>query len=363
MREARPTDSTQPDLLRARLEAWLNEQNQALLEGVMATWQQSLQRFQPDEILLEGLRESLVRSDPFTASDASDAPLATALDLVETATSQSDLLKRLLDALVPLVERSALFILKQGLASLYAQRGFESDAPAKPGAVVPPPELEALIQGLVRNLRRKGPGYSALLAPLGPFEAAEAAIFPIHHRKKTVALLLVDSGLRNHLDHPDQVRALAHSASAMLAALAAGKEDEAPARPIARPAVAPSLTTPPPSPAPPETIHPSAPTERLADPLEATAPKEVDPRTQASAERLARVLVGDIELYFPAKVAQARSTGNLYRLLRDELERSRATFVERFGEGLERQSHIFSRTLIQQLCDGDPGKLGAHPWD
>ncbi len=369
MREARPTDSTRPDPLRARLEAWLNEQNQALLEGVMATWQQSLQRFQPDELLLEGLRESLAQSAPFVPSETSDAPLATALDLVETANSQGDLLKRLLDALVPLVERSALFILKQGLASLYAQRGFESDGPAKPGAVVPPPELEALIQGLVRSIRRKGPGYAALLTPLGPFEAAEAAIFPIHHRKKTVALLLVDSGLRNRLDHPDQVRALAHAASAMLGALAAAKDDEASAKaPAPHPAVpAPVFQAAPAAMAPaqalPEAVHPSAPTERLADPLEATAPQEMDPRTQASAERLARVLVGDIELYFPAKVAQARSTGNLYRLLRDELERSRATFVERFGEAFERQAHVFSKTLIQQLCEGDPGKLGAHPWD
>ena len=61
-------------------------------------------------------------------------------------------------------------------------------------------------------------------------------------------------------------------------------------------------------------------------------------------------------------LAQARSTGNLYSLLRDELDRSRSTFIERFGEDLERQSQIFLNTLVQQLCAGEADKLGATPW-
>lgn len=356
MRDSSPTGPSQPDPLRARLEVWLNQQNQTLLEEVMSTWQKALHGFQPDESLLESLRDALAASEVGPSAQESDAPLATALDLIEGATSQSDLLKRLLEALAPLVERSALFILKQGLASLYAQRGFEPDASLRSEAVVPPEELEALIQGRVWSLRQKGPGYTALLKHLSTFEAAESVIFPLHHRKKTVALLLADSGLRNHMDHQEYVRALVHAASAMLASLAAAKEEEG--RPL--PAVPPA----PPAPAAAtEAIpHPSAPTQRIPDTIESAPPLGLDPRTRAGAERLARVLVGDVELYFPAKVAQARSTGNLYGLLRDELDRSRATFVERFGEDLEQQSHIFSSTLIQQLCDGDPGKLGTPPW-
>ena len=264
------------------------------------------------------------------------------MDLLEDATSQSDLLKRLLDALSPLVERSALFVLKQGLASVYAHRGFDTVAPPKTGALVPPSELEALIQGLSRSLRRKGPGYAALLAPISPFEAADVAIFPLRHKKKTVALLLVDSGLRQQLDHPEQIRALVLATSAMLASLAAGKDED-----------------PRPHPAEPP---PSAPTQVVPEPIDPGPMPDLDPRTRAAAERLARVLVGDVELYFPAKVAQARTGGNLYGLLRDELERSRATFVERFGEGVEIKHRIFTNTLIHQLCDGDVSRLGKAPW-
>ena len=80
------------------------------------------------------------------------------------------------------------------------------------------------------------------------------------------------------------------------------------------------------------------------------------------AERSARVLVGDIELYFPAKVAQGQAQGSLYAVLRDELDRSRASFTERYGVDLENQHQIFYQTVVQQLCAGDPSRLGPAPW-
>jgi hypothetical protein len=343
MSAPRPEDQSTPHALRAPLEAWLNQQNQTLLEEVIATWQDAMGRFRPDAALLEQLCQAAAPS-PAPAPEGLPPAFAAALDLVEGATSQGDLLKRLLDGLSPLVERSALFILKQGLASLYAHRGFEANAPLKPGAVVPPSDLEAVIQGLGRSLRKKGPGYSALLSVLSSYEAGDLAILPLRHKRKAVALLLVDSGLRQKLDHPDLVRALVLAASASLASLASGKEE--PAHPE------PSLAA----------AQSSAPTQMVPDPIEPHSPVDLDPKTRAAAERLARVLVGDVELYFPSKVVQARSQGNLYGLLRDELDRSRATFVERFGEDTESQHRIFTNTVVHLLCDDDVSKLGRAPW-
>ncbi len=343
MSDRGPTDQTQSDAIKARLETWLNHQNQALLEEVMATWQNALRRFEPDGTLLAQLREAVEPGEPILSGGAQERDLGTALDLLEGATSQSDLLRRLLDALAPMVERSALFILKQGLVSLYAHRGFDAEGPGKAGAVVPPAELEALIQGSARVIRRQGEGYAALLAPISSFQAPDLAIFPLRHRRKPVALVLVDSGLRQRLDAPEQVRALVLVASAMLASLAAGREEDAH----------------PPAPIEP---HASAPTQVIPEPVEPPPSVELDPRTRAAAERLARVLVGDVELYFPAKVTLAKAQGNLYGQLRDELERSRGTFVERFGEAVEVKHRIFTSTIIQLLCDGDPSKLGPAPW-
>ncbi|GEM_PF-368809 len=343
MSDSRPVDQPQNDALRAHLEAWLNKQNQTLLEEVLATWQTALGHFHPDEALLAQLLEAAAVLSALAPSDPQDSRLASALDLLEGATSQGDLLKRLLDALSTLVERSALFILKQGLASLYAHRGFEADAPSRAGAGVPPSELESLIQGSTHSIRRKGPGYTALITPISSFEASDVAIFALRHKKRAVALVLVDSGLRQSLDYPEQARALVLAASAMLASLVAGKEEDSRSHSL------------------PE-AYPSAPTPVVTEPIIQAAPVELDSKTRAAAERLARVLVGDVELYFPAEVSQARIRGNLYGQLRNELERSRATFVERFGEEIEARYRIFTTTVIHQLCNGDVSKLGAVPW-
>ena len=95
MSDSRPVDQPQNDALRTRLEAWLNQQNQTLLEEVMATWQNALGNFHPDETLLAQLREGAAPS-PVLAPAGPQAPdLAPGLDLLEGAASQSDLLKRL----------------------------------------------------------------------------------------------------------------------------------------------------------------------------------------------------------------------------------------------------------------------------
>ena len=342
MSDARPADQQQRDALRGRLDGWLERQRQAILDEATAAWRGALSRLQPDEALLAGLAES---APPAPAPNPSQGEqrLAAALDLVECATSQGDLLRRLLEALAPLAPRCALFILRQGQPFLYSQRGFGDQAAAKAGGVPPTPELEDLIQGLSPSLRHRSPGYTALVSPLSDFEAADIAIFPLRHRRKTVALLLVDSDLLPRLPHPELVRALVLATSALLASLAAGKEEEPKA----------ALARPPPAPAPIQ----AAPAEPTAAPA-----ASLDPQTRAAAERLARVLAEDLELYFPAQVAQARSQGNLYPLLRNELDRSRATFVERFGEDIENNYRIFTTTLIHQLCNDDASRLGPAPW-
>lgn len=346
MSDPRRADQPQSDALRTELEGWLNQQNQALLEEVMATWQEAVARFRPDPTLLARLRGA---AGPAPVGRAEDH-LAAGLDLIEEAATQSDLLRRLLEALTPLAPRSALFVLKQGLTSLYAQRGFEAEPPQAGGAFALPAELEALIQGQAKGITRKGPGYATLLAHLGAREASDFAIFPLRHRRKTVALLLADGGAQPALDHPELVRALVLAASAMLAALTAGRDKDDP------------------SPRPPHPMETETLPGIAVAPAPAPAPTgarpapDLDPKVRASAERLARVLVGDVELYFPAKVAQARTQGGLYPLLREELDRSRATFIDRFGEEVEARHRIFTSTLVQQLCDGDAAKLGAPPW-
>lgn len=341
-------DMPDKEALKKLLQEWINERHQALLEQVMMTWQEGMSRLNPDEALAERVLELLpapVLPDAFGEGPVdTDQDLGTALDLIESATGQGEALKLLLSGLQAFAERSAIFVMKQGVASLYASKGFESDAPRVGSPVVPPPELDEMIQGRVGMIDRPGVAYAALLGPLSKFEASGIVILPLRLRRKIVALLLVDSGLRQVVDHPHHVRALAHATEAVLGFLAGQKEEEGT------------------RPGPPAEIPPSAVTMRVPEAIAEPAAATLDPKVRANAERSARVLVSDIELYFPAKAEQARKNGNLYGLLRDELDRSRLSFVERYGEDVELQYRIFYQTVLQMLCDGDPSKLGAAPW-
>lgn len=340
-------DDLRKDSIKPLVQAWLQERLQSLQEQVVMTWEEGLGRLKPDDALLQKILDAAGPEpveDPFPEAAAdTENDLGVGLDLIESAASQGEVLKNMLDGLQPFVERSALFVVKQGIASLYAHRGFESDSPRLGAPVVPPPELDDLLQGRIQGIHRTGPSYQALLGPLSRFEASDVRILPLRLRRKPVALLLVDSGLRQVIDHPNHVRALAHAAEAALSFQAGQKEEE-------------RAATPPPE------VHPAAPTQRIQEPIaEAPAPS-LDAKVRANAERSARVLVGDIELYFPAKVTQGRAQKKLYALLRDELDRSRASFVERYGADVEEQHQIFFHTVVQQLCDGDPSLLGPVPW-
>ena len=93
-----------------------------------------------------------------------------------------------------------------------------------------------------------------------------------------------------------------------------------------------------------------------------SAPADLDPRLRAKAERSARVLVEDLQLYFPEKVEAGLRQGNLYALLREELERSLTAFVDRYGAEVEEGHRLFRNAVVASLCGGNPDLLGPAPW-
>lgn len=325
--------------LLAPLRAWLLERHQALREQMTLALSQDAARWEPDPELLARLAAAATASHSGTDSDKE---LGLGLDLLDSAPSQGEVLHRLLDTLAPFAERAGLFIIKQGLVSPFAARGFEGDPPRQ-GALVPPPELESLIQGKTSSIDYRGEAYDALLGPISKLPAADMRIFPLRLKRKVVAILMVDSGRKSGLDRMPSIRALVRATEACLSHLSGAKEEERQA-----PAEAP----------------PHAMTQRIPQMIETAPPppEELDPKIRATAERLARVLVGDIELYFPQKVVDGKKSGNLYAILREELERSRSTFIDRFGQEVESRHQIFLNTLVDLLCDGDPGKLKGASW-
>ncbi len=76
------------------------------------------------------------------------------------------------------------------------------------------------------------------------------------------------------------------------------------------------------------------------------------------ARRLARLLVTEIKLYNEEQVEQGRRSGDIYRRLQEDIDRSRQIFEDRIDESVRGDSDYFKDALVRILAAGDESLLG-----
>ena len=82
-----------------------------------------------------------------------------------------------------------------------------------------------------------------------------------------------------------------------------------------------------------------------------------------TAQRLARLLVSEIKLYYKSKSegGEAIDTANIYDLLKDPIEKSRKHYNQRMGKtAIESMPDYFHGELVRSLCEGDASRLGPN---
>ena len=102
-------------------------------------------------------------------------------------------------------------------------------------------------------------------------------------------------------------------------------------------------------------VLPKAPPK--AAPEEEPVPPE-EQKEHEGAKRFARLLIQEIALYHPDEIEAGRTNKNLYSVLRDDIERSREAFEQRYQKPSIRKRDYFRKALVQYLADGDPTALG-----
>jgi hypothetical protein len=86
---------------------------------------------------------------------------------------------------------------------------------------------------------------------------------------------------------------------------------------------------------------------------------EEDKRFHNEARRFARLLVSEIKLYNEQKVRDGRDAGDLYELLREDIDLSRQMYDKRVRPDVSHRYDYFHHELVNMLAEGDPSKLGA----
>jgi hypothetical protein len=325
----------------------------ANLQAIRSTVEQAVsQRFSEHiDQLRQQIVEQIVReiepllasapSPPSAASaeqgnSAVSEMLSAAVTSIQDSHAQADILKSLLEGVARFTPRAALFVVRGSTLAGWQARGF-SDENIR-GAVVD--GAQGLAARAINGRGRASAGArefdSAFIEKQGNPWDGNATVFPLVVKEKVAAVLYCDSGGEpgKHTDY-SAVEVLTRYTSLWLEHAAtkkhlagAGAEAESPVS-----LAAPSPFAPPPPAAPPPSDAMAA-----AEPVPAKAAAvdvavdDLPPEEQElhrKAKRFAKLLVDEIKLYNQAKVAQGRQDRDLYKVLREDIEKSRATYDKR----------------------------------
>ncbi|MGH9524120.1 MAG: hypothetical protein ACRD3E_16480 [Terriglobales bacterium] len=300
-------------------------------------------------------------------TDLLNAAFTTVMD----SNSQTDILLSLLEGSAKFAQRSALFVLKGGSAVGWRARGFGNDDAIKSVHFDPNTGLAGRAysdrQSAQAAAAEFDPGFISTFGE--PLVGTNAIVLPLLLHQKVAALVYADGGAIGKMD-PSALECLTRGASLWLEIVAARKSGA----PVPEPVPEPESTGTQKIPAMKEAPEPPAPVQAAPPPPQpvtappqaaaAAAPAPVagspdDGEVHKKAKRFAKLLVDEIKLYNKQKVADGIAHKDLYRRLKDDIDKSRSSYEKRYGQTAAGSAKYFDQELVRVLCDGDASLLGA----
>jgi hypothetical protein len=281
--------------------------------------------------------ESLAPPPAPPGSSASDS-LNAAMASIQEASAQGEILRHLLEGEARFAGRVALFVVKGGAVNGWQGAGFQDNEFVKNISLNTSAGLLArAIQSRVPaagSTAQFDPGFMTCVAP--PAED-KCLVLPLVVKEKVAALLYADAGTApgGPLD-ASALTALTRWAALWLELSALRKSG------------------------PGEDAQPPYAGAATAGGAGAAAP----PATEATelhnkARRFAKLLVEEIKLYNQPKVIEGKHNRDLYDRLKEDIEKSRATYEKRYGETPVASAGYFNQELIRVLADNDVSLMGA----
>ncbi|MFL6438878.1 MAG: hypothetical protein ACJ71Q_14965 [Terriglobales bacterium] len=302
--------------------------------------------------------EPLLAVDAGASANGSRSPssdfLKAAISSIQQSHAQAEILNGLLDGVAKLSARSALFVVRGTALAGWQARGFTDD------------NVRGLsIDGSNGLAARAIHERASCSAPAAEFDSTFAqkhgnpwdgnsTLFPLIVKDKVAAILYCDSGREagRHTDY-SAVEVLARFTCLWLEHAAGKKSAVAGAETVSHDAHSPAAGTSSLSSgaiAAKPVVAPAAPVSRIPT-------EEQD--LHDKAKRFAKLLVDEIKLYNQSKVAEGKQNRDLYKLLREDIEKSRATYDKRYGSTPVASAKYFDAEIVRILADNDRSLLGS----
>ncbi len=298
---------------------------------------------------LPGLRAEIVRRAAAELEVLAPAPGASPTDILNAATasiqettSQAEILRHLLEGEARFAGRVALFVVKGGAITGWQGTGFQDNEVIKTislntsaGLVARAIQARALASGPTAEF---DPGFVSSVA--APAEDS-CLVLPLVVKERVAALLYADAGTApgGMLD-ASALNVLIRWAALWLE-LASLRKTAAPAEEVQ------------------SAIAQTAPMVSAAGAAAAPAMAPEESDLQKKARRFAKLLVEEIKLYNQPKVVEGKHNRDLYDRLREDIEKSRATYQKRYGETPAASADYFNQELVRILADNDITLMGA----
>jgi hypothetical protein len=325
------------------------------------------------------------------SGETTSGQLLKAISAIQAGSTQREILRALLDNMVRYSGRAALFVIKGNSGTGWQGRGFANNDDIRDFALdvnsgLPSRSLQGrmVFSGTVSDMDAK------FTSRFGSPSSDRILVLPLLLKDKVAALVYADTGTEaGGRIEEEAVELLVLSTSAWLEVTALRKQAQkegtssapvekaeaaaAPASPSASDpfaAHAPKHTGSDPFAAPAATSSAEAATDVVsaapeaspepAPPVKSAEPSPEDAEVHQKAQRFARLLVDEIKLYNQAKVTEGRSNKNLYDLLREDIDKSKATYEKRYGSTAASGGNYFDRELVRSLAEEDRSVMGSN---
>lgn len=345
------------------------------------------------ERVLNAVTPSLSAASAGSAKELNDAIVS-----IQRASQQVEILKNLLEGASGFSARTALFILRGNVAVGWQARGFSDNDSIKAIMIE---SGSGVVGEVVHNYMIEKVSLSSVDSKFAQAMGAalddECILLPLVVRGKVAAVLYADAGSEGGAIDVQALELLARAAGDWIELQALRKaagapahyptptrsakvEEEAakvPARVVVTKSAAEVKVTS--SAAVPQEVAaaasaPSAATSSVAAhepvasanqaaPAPSPAPPEVavdDEELHKKARRFAKLLVDEIVLYNQHKVMEGRQQHDLYDRLKEDIEKSRATYDKRYANTSVSNADYFNQALIAGLADHNPHLLGSN---
>jgi hypothetical protein len=323
-------------------------------------------------------------------SENGASSLLKGVSAIHAGTTQKEILRALLDNTVRYSGRAALFVVKGGTATGWQGRGYGSgdEDPVKDLPLdISTGAAERAMQSRMPFGGTSGEMDSQFISKFGAPADDQVLLLPLVLKEKVAALVYADMGIEagKKIDAPS-LELLVAATSAWLEVVSLRKQaskegvSEAPVEKTADSAPhmqtvssysdpfaahAPKHVAPAPAEesaavreAEPVSVAAAAAPAPAADSSSQMTPEDAD--VHHKAQRFARLLVDEIKLYNQAKVAEGRKHKDVYDRLKDDIEKSRATYKKRYGNTVAANGNYFNTELVRSLAEDDSSLMGAN---